>query len=194
MNDIYSRGQAKELVQFWPEKAEWFVIGGPADGNEAQVLNTIFGVQCIGFEPNYILFRKQKDMGFPGVLSDKALWSEKCGLYLEIPIDKEPRQRSSSVCRTFEESRSYSVQATTLDIACAHCKNVVLWLDVEGAEMEILKGGTELLKRTLLINLESAHDGIMDEYSRYLTEFERIHTWNAQALPGMCDVVYRRKR
>ncbi len=197
---VYSSGQARALLPYWPKEAKWFVIGGPADGDEAQTLHREFpDLKCIGFEPNKELYDKQVSMDFPGELYNLALWSKSTYLDLTTPGGGGIGPRSSTVCRGFAEGQpiasSVSVKAVTLDQWCRDIRDVVLWLDVEGAELEVLKGATELLKRTLLISLESLNDSYMDTFTTYLSPmgFEKAGTWNEHALPGMCDVIYRRK-
>ena len=189
----YSPGQAKALFPHWPKEAEWFVIGGPADGDEAQTVRIKYPhVWCVGFEPNRELFKYQLLHGFPGPLFDVALWSRAVPLTLQVPTG---RARSSSVFREFmEDTDTHVVQAVALDDICETMDNIVLWLDIEGAEKEALLGAKKTLKRTLLINLESLDDDVLHWYDNFLANygFRRVDTWNTSAVNGMCDAIYRR--
>lgn len=196
MSEIYSSGQAKELFSVWPRLAKWFVIGGPADGDEAQtVVDRHPHVQCIGFEPSTELYKKQLSMRFPGKLHNYALWSRTCTLELSVPVHGP---RSGSMVHEFADAKyRESVIATTLDSELAlnpFMRDVVLWLDCEGAELEILAGGAKFLERCLLINLESRDDAMTEEYNALLLPlgFRKLKTWNVGAVCGMCDVIYGR--
>ncbi len=196
--NVYSPGQVRHIFKWWPTNAKWFVLGGPADGDEAQVVKQTYPhVQCIGYEPNPVLHAKQRAMNFPGVLHSLALWSKPCTLELDVPIDAGPR--SGSVCRDMGDTQvhKHKVLTTTLDYALwLHgCEDIVLWLDCEEAELEILAGGKEFLKRTLLLNLEASNPRRLNDYDELLVPqgFKRLDCWNTNSLPGLCDALYGRE-
>ncbi len=71
---------------------------------------------------------------------------------------------SSSLCeitpRMFPEIKFYpiEVETTTLDNEIvAECIDLI-WMDVQGAELEVLKGAAKILKRTKMVSIEF-HEG-----------------------------------
>jgi hypothetical protein len=205
----FADGQACALFENWPAAAEWFVVGGTADANEAQTVKARFpDVRCFGVEPNLELYMKQRESGFPGELVRCALWSLETDLRLEIPYwgdDLAPR--SGSVCRPYPSpdigqhviGQSYRVVGRALDsLSCEYgpFTNVVLWLDIEYAELEALKGARDLMGQVLLINLETFAQlqPAIDDYLRpHGLEF--LRKWNERPDNPRSgyDAIYARK-
>lgn len=158
--EVYAASQASVLFKFWPDQAEWFVVGGPADANEAQTVHKKYpDVKCIGFEPNPFYRSRQIELAFPGSVRPYALWDQD-GAELTLAMT-HINQRSGSVCRDYGEEASIKYRCTgrTLDSLSQECgpfSNVVLWLDVEFAETQALRGAENLLKtgQILLANVE----------------------------------------
>jgi len=197
---IYSPGQAEVLFSFWPPDAEWFIVGGPADGNEAETVKEKYpDVECIGFEPDPEMYAYQKTR-FPGVIYNEALWSSATELSLVIPgSNGNINHRCSSVCRDIEKERqaeTHTVAGWALDDLSAKYgpfRNAVLWIDIEFAELEALKGCARLLEsgRVLLINLET-YDHLYAEIEDYLTQYNFVatHKWNTRGQRGRFDMIF----
>lgn len=159
--------QSNALLDFWPDDARWFIVGGTADGDEAQTVHAKYpDVRCIGFEPNREFANIQNSqLSFPGIVYPIALWSSNTDLDLVTPSGATAR--SASVCMhhgrpdvpNFVAGDTVRVPARSLDSLSSELgpfENVVLWIDIEGAETETLRGATSLLEsgQIKLINLE----------------------------------------
>ena len=194
---VYNPGQAKTLFPYWPKEAEWFVIGGPSDADEAQtVVRQYPHVRCVGFEPNHEFVRFQEGMTFPGKVHRYALWELNTTLTLQVP---DTLRRSSSVCRdlTGLDFLQEKVTGRTLDSLSEEFgpfDNCVLWLDVEHAEGAALRGAEGLFKvgKVLLVNVE-VWDETYHEIDPLLKNygFEVVHVWG-RTVRDKRDVIYRR--
>ena len=93
---VEDMSQVEVLFEYWKD-IDWFVIGGPADCDEAQaVMNRC---HCIGFEPNEVYCKYQRDHGF-GNVHNFALWNKNEVLPFTCPVGAS--LQSASVCRPRE--------------------------------------------------------------------------------------------
>ncbi len=160
MNNIYEPGQAKVLFDYWPSEVEWFIVGGPADANEAQTINQRFpDVKCIAFEPNERMRERQRELNFPGEVYPFALWNADDEVIQYSVADSLPR--SGTVCRDTDLTNwvKTDVRARTLDSLSKEFgpfRNCVLWLDIEHAELAALEGAENLFESgyVLMVNVE----------------------------------------
>ncbi len=207
------RRPASILFDYWPESVEWFIVGGPADVNDAQTIHRQYpDVKCIGFEPNPDYVQKQMtDLEFPGTVHEFALWSENKELTLTTP--KKATAQGASICRPnpapdmsgqypggkYEDGISYQVQGRTLDSLSEEFgpfDNAVLWIDIEYAEIDALKGAAKLLseRRIKLINAETFAHLMFPTLNRMLTEYGFMlqKVWNMGTLVerDAQDVIY----
>lgn len=193
----FAKDQAKILYDMWPDDARWFIVGGTADANEAQTIKARFpDVRCLGCEPNPELYRRQRDLlQFPGALLECALWSKQEVRLLTMPRITGPLEaelRSASLCRPedspdlgrFEPASVVPVQCYPLDYLSevnGPFEKAVLWIDVEYAELEVLKGARRLLdeRKILLINLETFLH-LQPAIDKYLAQYgiEFVMRWN----------------
>lgn len=194
----YMPGQVRNVFSCVDFVPSWFVVGGPADGDEAQVFCKKYaGCKALGVEPVSAFCNFQHD--FPGELLCGALWSESGSLLVRAPaaVDEMQKQRSTSAVRPYD-GESHQVQAYTLDElhSTRQFYDAVLWLDVEGAEYQILLGAQEMLKATVLINLEVFSDEEL-LFKRLLRKhkFKEVKRWGEQTLGmrTMWNAVYRRQ-
>jgi FkbM family methyltransferase len=154
--DVYEPGQVKSIFSHIHEDIGLFLLGGPANGNEAQVFHEQFPeVQIVGIEPNRELFFRQHTIGFPGLLLNEAL-SDKEG-FSDFYIMGDGG-RSSRLYQPNEQP-SYRVRTVTIDNLLKHLDfrgQVALWLDIERSEVLALCGAKESLanKRIDVILLE----------------------------------------
>lgn len=192
---IYRPGQASILFDVWPKEAEWFIIGGPSDANEAQTVFAQYpSLSFVGFEPLLAMLFKQSEMGFPGYLYPYALWDQNTNLELSTP---KGNPRSSSVCRDLNkfEPSAVTVEARTLDSLSEELgpwENIVLWLDIEHAELEALRGAKKLLEKVLLVNVEVFKPHLYQPIADLLEPYGlvEIKSWNEKSMPGMRDVIF----
>ena len=203
VNGVYNPGQVSMLFNknIWPDKPiEWFVIGGPADANEAQtIVKRHPEIKCVGFEPNKTMYDRQRATDFPGELYRYALWNENGEMTFQEPHGKISHCGGLIRYYADEEVDKYTVITRTLDSLSDEFgpwKNSILWLDIEHAEMQALEGATEMLDRgdVLLINLEVMQMSINLPLFREFLEpfgFKYIHKWNLNSNPDMCDAIFR---
>lgn len=187
--EVYEPGQVRNIFPYVPSGVRWFVIGGPADGDEAQVFKQEFpNVQAVGFEPNEQLLAVQREADFPGMLFPYALWHEETTRTLIIPDPGRQGDRSASLVkfRTGAGYREVEVKTTTLDLSSAAIgpfRNCVLWLDIEGAELNALVGAHNLLAsgQVSVINLEvfSDHEHPIRSYLSG-HGYREVHRWGEQ--------------
>jgi len=198
--EIYRRDQAKVLFSVWPEQAEWFVIGGPATGNEAQTVVAKYpNVKCIGFEPNTELREiQQTEIKFPGVVHPNALWHTEQEMGLHIP---KHNHLSGSLCRDLSDcdTEIYTVQTKTLDQMSEKFgpfTNCVLWIDVEHAELAVLQGAKELLGRgdILMVNAEIFKPHLLPPIADLLGSYSLVEVkrWNTGMFVGMCEIIFKK--
>jgi FkbM family methyltransferase len=194
--EIYGENQAEILFDYWPEKAEWFVLGGVGTSNEAQTIHARYpAVKCVGFEPSREM-RVNRAPDFPGVIHPHALWDKDVELVLSVPAR---RHISGSVVREFEDKFAceyYPVPARTLDslaIEFGPWPNCVLWIDIEWAELSALRGATKLLKDVLLINLEVMTKEQDKDIAAFLSKygFREVKRWG-NTMPDKWDVIFER--
>lgn len=120
--------------------------------NEASTLKAVYPEMAIyGCEPNLETCRKRTD--YPGQLISAAIrnYSGVCQLHLHGNPD---------MASVFPRC-SLSVKTPCLTLDCfdsmwGHPEDVLLWMDIEGAELEAIEGGGELLRsgRVKWINVE----------------------------------------
>lgn len=91
----YSPGQAYRLRTYLRKAPSWFILGGPADADEAQVVHRVWPTcKIVACEPNPEMLQYQKGNDFPasGILLPYAL-SDRCGK-ADIIIGLTARQTS----------------------------------------------------------------------------------------------------
>ena len=165
---IYAENQLDKVAHLIGPEIEWFLLGGPADANEAQRLHELRpDIRIIGFEPNPVMFQIQQDRGFPGTLLPGALDRyDATRNLITNPSGSDPlqRQRSSSIVK-FSRGESQTVVCRSLDSLSKEYgpfNNSFLWIDIEGAELACLKGAQELLghNQIRLISVEVFSDHV----------------------------------
>ena len=196
------------------------VVVGAADGDSSITFARSFkNVSIIAFEPvseTCQLFRKKTKHLSNIKLLQKAI-SNKIG---KIEVNVTGNFKSSSILKLntdynkdtdFSKNLSFqkteTVEMSTLDIELENYNNIdLIKLDVQGAELLILKGASQTLKHTNIILIEmSNHDSYINsakyfEVDAYLrnNDFklydlipagrnkDRIYEWNAVYLHDKC--------
>lgn len=200
----YNPGQFRNVVPFVTVPPKVLILAGPADGDEAQVAASLWpGLTVLGFEPYEPMRLWQMANGWPGnpeslmacALSDHAGTAT---MYLHA----DPEQQRGSSLEHPRGGGSVEVSTTTLDViqdAYQFAPNsIMLWLDIEGHELEALRGGRAMLAvgAVSYVNVEilarKAGDG--EKIHRLLTNagLELVHVWNEQ--PGMVEDRFYRRR
>ncbi len=184
----YMPEQVKVILPFLKDSTKWFLLGGPADGVEAQVLHSIRpDMKFIGFEPNPGFFELQKGMNFPGQLLPIGLWNEPGELSMWEGDDCTQPQFQNMRCSSFTrpgKGMEHKAIVSTLDILSEEhgpFDSSFLWIDIEGSELQCLQGAAGLLSRGCIkgVNLE-AFASDLPEIASFLAQFHlrEVEKWN----------------
>ncbi len=156
----YNDGQVERIFPYCNDP-KWFILAGPADGNEAQVFKRQYpNCRIIGLEPNPNAFKFQSEHEFPDTLFNAAL-SSTCG---DVDFNIVSNMRCGYVGNRYEQAnKPIKVPSITLDQLSRDYgpfDNVALWMDIEGSEIEALKGTHVLLKQRAfqLISVEVVNE------------------------------------
>jgi FkbM family methyltransferase len=174
-------------------------LGGPADGDEAQLFHEVFpNVLVTGFEPHREFYKYQQRVNFPGALRSEALWNS---------IGEHPFYdftgnggRGSRMGQGLTEDWldtdpgcSYVVQTTTLDHVFypAPEKSLALWIDIERSELIALQGARQLLEAgSFDAILLEAFDEMIDDVRAFLSLYSMREV--ARVIPGanVCNYIF----
>lgn len=162
------------------------------------------GVEFMSTEPDPRIVKELKKEGYPGELTEVALGSKvgRSTLYFKS------RHKDGSSLYPHKKQKegvkhdTISVPVTTLDILYGKPRKgrILLWMDCEGSELEVLKGGEQFIEGVDVVNVEitgrppchgwptpeEVHDWLVDR--GYFLQW--IHTqriWENQ-----CDGIYVR--
>jgi FkbM family methyltransferase len=167
------------VLRFLAREPAWFVDVGVGCGEEAETFKAALPkLKCLGLEPNGEMFRASART-FPGELLNHGAWSSAKDMLLS---DKGKQSDVFGGVGT-------SVVLRPLDelLKVRNVTDAVLWLDVEGAELEALRGAKESLKsRILAINAETrvqrkyARSCCMSEVDSFLAAygFAKVAVYN----------------
>lgn len=158
------------------------------------------GVQIFGFEPHPSTFRALHE-SYPGLLQERAV-SDRLGIR---ELSTKPGHADGSSMHGFSDGRqvpTYPVCTTTLDFVFRDpSREILLWLDCEGSEVEALRGGREFLRSVGVVNVEltgrppGAGWGSPLEVHRLLREAGFYHAWThtTRSKGGQADAIYVRR-
>jgi FkbM family methyltransferase len=140
---------------FTEHPPDWLVDVGVGMGKEAHELSELWPkLDVLGLEPNAETLVKVAE-DYPGLLLNCGVWRFKVSMLLHQP-ESNPQQ--ASVYAHYPNGRMAEFDA--LDSICEAngCSpdNGILWLDIEGAELEALFGAEKMLSHGCFtaINLE----------------------------------------
>jgi FkbM family methyltransferase len=145
------------LSRFFPgAPPTWFLDVGVGQGREAWDAKELWpDVKVIGFDP----FADAETNDYPGVLHDYGCWSYPRQIDITVEGDN-----STCFPNAWDKVPMKAVEVRPLDeliLGDPHSirldvRNAVLWIDTEGAELEVLRGAWELLRqgRISLVNAE----------------------------------------
>lgn len=192
----YNAGQFNEVIPFIEKPPDWLILGGPADGDEAQCARVLWpSIKVIGIEPIIDNIDWQFANGWP---KDDPLLLSALGATLGNTTINVPDDKRAASCLTERPGIPQSVDIVSIDFlnqVYGPFTNAILWLDIEGWEYNALQGATGLFSsgEIQLVNLEilerltdhtSQIEGFFEEYG-----FHLAHVWNEQ--PGLVqDRVY----
>ena len=152
----YNPGQVEVLYKYLKQIPDWLILGGPADGDESQVLKKRFpNLKVLAFEPCRDMFDWQLANGFPkdGILLPVALTAK------EGEVRLREAGRSSSIGRSVDCTQISSTQSITLDSiykVYGPFKSAIVWLDIEGSELEAIEGASKMMsaRGVQIVNVE----------------------------------------
>lgn len=206
----YNKDQLFTLLPFITHPPDWFVLGGPADGNEAQCAKQAWpNVKVLAVEPLASNIAWQSCNGFPyGYLLHAALGSEVGTQLLYLDSDQTNGHRCASLDKVHSKcvKETTQVEVYTLDhlsktYGIFH--NAFLWLDIEGSELAALQGAGHLLETRQIsyVNVEvlTRNAQMAEDIHKLLTTHDMIHElqWNIHYSDNgqihHCDRFYIRK-
>lgn len=195
--EYYSQDHLMIIEQYLPRPPGWLLLGGPADANEAQYARRVWpNIKVVGVDPNTSVIEWQLEHGWPRdcPLIKAALYnihdgwvhtSDK-GLDLRHTWVSAPSDTPSRLART--------VTWDALDIEYGPFHDAIMWMDIEGSELEAIQGAENILSRgaVQLVNVEQI-DRVADknkEVDRILTGygFKAVRDWNDS--PSCWDRIY----
>jgi len=153
--------------------------------------------QIIGFEPNPDTFRRIMDV-YPGQLVNTAL-SDFVG-YGNLSFDSRHKD-GSTLKGLYHAKTSEQVPITTLDAVGKNVKQgCLLWLDCEGSELDVLKGGKGFLSKVDVVNVEMTGKPPGEGWSRPVEVYQFLkmrgfrlqHVHTQRTTAGQFDAIFVR--
>lgn len=198
-NDIYESGQVKHFFPYVRPCVKHFILGGPADGDEAQIFHQKFPeVLITGFEPHREFFAYQQRASFPGLIYPVALWN-KIGEHSFFDF-KGNGSRGSRMGQGLTEDwletdpgQSYTVPTATLDSMFfpAPVRSIALWIDIERAELIALQGAIQLLSASSFdVILVEAFDNMLPDLLAFLQSFGMVQVAKIILGAGVANYVF----
>lgn len=126
-------------------------------------------IEIVGFEPNPASFQSLQGK-FPGLLFNEAL-SEKKGT-AQLHYRHNWKNGSSLYPPKDGVGSVKEVATTSLDQVLA-LGNSLLWLDVEGSELQVLHGAEDFIKGVKAVNIEMTGRPRTDGWAKPL----EVHNW-----------------
>jgi FkbM family methyltransferase len=132
------------------EPVDWLIdIGVDKPNSEAWHFKKAFpDINIVGVDPNPS--HAAMSAIFPGTFISKAC-SSYDGILTMNAEPKSPTERFLIVSKTKESNAEHEIPCVTIDTLdrTHNFSNALLWLDVEGHELEILKGSTNTLENKI---------------------------------------------
>lgn len=167
---LYDKQQIMEMViaRFVTTGAQPLALYdiGVGPKSEANTLKTIFPeMEVFGCEPLIDLYPKEVASGFPGVLLPIGISSQEGVLKINYR-DEGKLLDASALAEDLPNSKEVNVWTLDkFDRFANRPDRVMLWMDIEGMELDALLGAKELLGsgRVKWINLEERREGNVPE-------------------------------
>lgn len=183
-----------------PPRAIYDIGVGPK--TEWRTLSSIWpNAEMHGCEPQPSLYQKL-EVVFPGRLHHCAISSERAATLYQHPEDVG----SATMVPPLFKGAPLEVPAMTLDdfdLLAGQPRGILLWMDIEGYEIEALKTGIHLLESGRLdwVNLEvirgkaPRENGAPNEHDvdRFLRDRSFVKVTDYNRHPKHMDVIYRRR-
>ena len=173
---IYEEDQVKVIFPYITPSINQFILGGPADGNEAQAFHEEFpNVAITGFEPNAGFYQHQLANNFPGTLRSEALLDTSGAAYLSNQPGRQEGtvyDRGSRIQSSLKDG--IEVTSITLDslFSPAPKRSIALWIDIERSELKALRGAENLLQTgAIAVILFEAMGDTLSDLHDYLSSY-----------------------
>lgn len=195
---VYRSGQFEVVYPFLLETTpEWLLLGGPADGDEAQcAVERWPDIGVIGAEPNLEMWEYQHPIWPKKGTLHRAALSDKLGLAnLRVPYD--PR---CSTLKPENPGGDQVVVCLSVDriVENNQMDRIILWLDIEGWEYRVLQGARKSFEegKILLVNVEvmdrEVEKGVMIDEFMEGYNFEKVYQWSSDRdVHPHWDKIYR---
>jgi FkbM family methyltransferase len=130
-----------------------FGVGQYPHQEASLVSDMIPGIKIYGLEPNPITYFDRLD-DYPGVLLPLGVWSKEKILKLQMTsdhgrssyLDPESTWKTENKVTIEHEVDTLCKTIDNLDTLFGSPENIILWMDIEGSELEALKGAHKLLE------------------------------------------------
>lgn len=199
--EYYGENQLKVIEPYLSKTPKWLLLGGVADANEAQyAIGRWPKLKVVGVElnPHAVAWQNQHQWPPEAPLITAALWHTE-GLQIPVGSISQDDLRHGlcyhpTVGDTPDTPASWAKSPTVtwdgLDQQYGPFEDAILWMDIEGSELEALWGARGILERgsILLINVELIQRHEQPDLFNRPTEvgeflktygFEVAHEWNA---------------
>lgn len=202
VSEYYSPDNLSNIYPYLPREPKWLLLGGPADAREAQTAVEKWpGIKVVGVDPNPDVIEWQKLHAWPD--GHPLVWAA-----LHESVGTVPMSNTGSTLRHGQVSQEPvacgaplptvpSVTWDYLDSVHGPFEDAILWMDIEGSELEALQGAAGLLARNavMLVNVElQARVKKKNKALEHLLlkhGFKVVHDWNDS--PACRDRIYVRK-
>lgn len=183
--EIYNAGQFNVIIPYVLKTPKTLILGGPADGNEAQcAVKQWPDIKVYGFEPSNAMMEWQLKNGWPDSANIyRMALSDVNGISVMRVSDRYPRGTSLMMDRPGKEVPVSTITLNEFDKETP-LRDCILWLDIEGWEYQALCGASNLFSRgdVLAVNVEIIER--RTEATKQIEEFfesvnfKLAHTWN----------------
>ncbi len=203
MVEFYSPGHLKTVARFCRFTPKWLLLGGAADADEGLTARRLWpGCRVLAFEPNPEAYRWQlanvpewSDPDSGMTLYERAL-ADTDGVEVELAYEPGRLRNATSDpdalpgCRQNPATVFVNVPTVRLDSVNSErgpVSDAVLWLDVEGYELEAVRGGAGIMSsgavRVINVEVQARRAGQNRELERLLKawRFRLVHVWNNSA-------------
>jgi len=164
-------------------------------------------MKIIGFEPHPVRFAGLISK-FNGILMPYAIWDKNEKIKMYSSKQNAPKNDAPSCFAFGNRDKEVMVEARQLDWFYDYIKefkNILLWIDIEGAELKALNGATKILNNIKYINIEVCEIPLYDgactslEINNFLSKlnFSNIHNYQFSVAHNQIkfhDAIYIRKK
>lgn len=172
--------QIAELLQWTPEVV--FHVGVGVQHAEVFIMRNECWpqVRIVGFEPNPVTFQQVKDQ-YPGELHWKALGNQSGTATLYQP---DRHRDGSSLFRRTPSDQEFAVPIQPLDALYPSGPGgtCLLWIDAEGNDLDVLRGGERFIDHVEMINIEMTGTPVAGGWNdqREIDQWLRQHGFRRQ--------------